>query len=203
MAAGKKVPPSKTKAGSRRSPARRPPLDLAGIVAEYIAEVRPAACERLAFYATQQSLADALEVVARWRGLDGDCEPHQRWLSPTAKAAAADAIRGLALKDAQTFLEVYRRVVEALGMIRGIGPRTLYDVAFRLGAVLGLPPERVYLHQGSLVGAELLGIQTLERSLPLSAFPAELRRLHAWEIENFLCVMRDALSKLGSPAKCA
>lgn len=169
---------------------------LRDIVDDYVEHVRPRACERLAYYATQLSLDHVREVVASWRREDGTVEPHQRRVSHDAKAEAGQRIRHLKAADTESFEALFTRVQEAIGSIHGIGPLCVYDVALRIGALLGFPPAEVYLHRGSLAGARALGLDVTARSLPLSAFPAELRRLHAWEIENFLCVYKDALRRL-------
>lgn len=75
--------------------------------------------------------------------------------------------------------------------IAGIGPVTVYDVATRIGAYLGLEPDRVYLHAGVKQGAEALGIDTRGREyLQSSDLPVALRSLTANETEDFLCVYR-------------
>jgi len=173
--------------------AASPPLP--AIVQDYIQHVRQRACEHLAFYAGQPSLGDALDVVATWRNPEGKIERHQRRLRRDVKRVAGELIRQLELRAATSFEAVFQRVQEALGGVNGAGDLVVYDVALRLAAVLGLPPQRVYLHRGSRAGARALGIRTKERSLPLDAFPPEFRRLHAWEIENLLCVYKDKLSK--------
>ena len=166
----------------------------AAIVQDYIQHVRQRACEHLAFYAEQPSLDHALEVVATWRNPEGKVERHQRRLRRDVKRVAGELIRRLELRAATSFEVVFERVQEALGGVHGAGDLVVYDVALRLAAVLGLPPQRVYLHRGSRSGARALGIRTNERSLPLDAFPREFRRLHAWEIENLLCVYKHRLS---------
>lgn len=169
------------------------PATLQTIVEHYVANVRERACERLAYYAEQPSLAHALEVVASWRDHDNRVEAHQRRLKRDVKREASERIRALDIRQAMTFEAVFQAVEQALGDIRGLGQLAIYDVSLRLAAVLGLPPERVYLHCGSRKGARALGIRSRERSLSVDRFPPELRRLHGWEIENLLCVYADEL----------
>lgn len=183
------------------APLRRSPRTLAEVVADYVAHVRERACEHLSFYANQPSLAEALVVVASFRGPDGNWEPHQRRLAREARAAAADRIRALELGDAMTFAEVHRRVEEALGPLDGIGPLTVYDVSLRLGAVLGLPPQHVYLQRAALAGARALGLPARVDCVPVDRFPPELRRLYAWEILNLLRAYREELCNLGRKAR--
>ena len=173
---------------------------LADIVQHYVENVRGRACAGLAYYASQLSLDHVLEVVASWRNEEDLCESHQCRVTREAKQAAAERIRQLDVKSATTFEEVFRRVQDAIGDIRGIGDLAVYDVSLRIGALLGLAPERVYLQGGARHGARALGIQSRERALPVNAFPPEFRRLHAWEIENLLCIYK---RKLGQARRAA
>ncbi len=188
--------------GTRPPPRSSHPLaTYADVVTDYIARVRPGACERLAFYANQMCLDHALDVVSSWRGADGECEPHQRWLAKAAKEEAAARIRRLEVGRVESFEELFQAVQAALGSIDGIGALTIYDVSLRLGALLGFPPARVHLQRGSLEGARHLGLDGRRGSLPTEAFPAEFRRLHAWEIENCLCLYKRELRRIAAPAR--
>jgi hypothetical protein len=143
-----------------------------------------------------------LEVVASWRGVDGELEPHQRWIPRAAKEAASERLKRLDVVGVSEFDELFRRIEGCIGSIYGIGALTIYDVCLRIGALLGVPPTRIYLQRGSLEGAQALGIDIRERSLPLDAFPAEFRRLHAWEIENCLCLYKADLRRIAAaPAR--
>jgi len=194
------------RAGSKRTPRRarrRGAPTLADLVQRYTDELREPACLRLAFYAEQPSLAHALEAVAGWRDEEGRVEPHQKHLGLRAREEAARAIRALEPGQCTSFEQVHEQVRSALEPVRGIGPRTVYDVSLRIGAVLGLPPTRLILHPGCLGGARALGLPTGESSLPVSALPEELRRLHAWEIENLLACFGPELRRLAAPRRRA
>jgi hypothetical protein len=180
-----------------------PGSPLAALVDRYADELRPSACQRLSFYANQPSLVDVLAVVRTWRDEDGNVEQRQRRLPQAVRDRAAERLADLDLADADRFRDVFARVQEMLAGIRGLGEVALYDVALRLGAMLGLPPENVYLHGSSREGARALGIRTGERSLPRDAFPPELARLHAWEIEAFLCHYKVELAAQRAIARLA
>jgi len=183
-----------------RSPTTRPAeaeLDsLSALVDDYVRRVRPDAIEDLSFYANQFSLAETLVLVGDWKDKDGRCPVHQKFLPARVKAAAGERIRALDIGAARHFNDVFEAVEREVGVLEGVGPRTVYDIALRLGAVLGLPPTRVFLHASALRGARALGLVPRERSLALDAFPGELRRLGAWEIENFLGLYADDLARL-------
>jgi len=80
--------------------------------------------------------------------------------------------------------------------IKGIGVVTVYDVATRIGAYLGLEPDSLYLHAGVLDGARELGVVNGDRApvrIPLAALPRPLHSLTADECEDFLCAYRGML----------
>jgi hypothetical protein len=72
---------------------------------------------------------------------------------------------------------------------------TVYDTTYRIGAYLKLQPDRVYLHAGTRKGAGALGVRRVpyvfRRHLPRA-----FRRLKPYEIEDCLCIYKDALKKL-------
>lgn len=78
-----------------------------------------------------------------------------------------------------------------------------YDFSFRYGLSKGILPERyVYFHAGARKGAlalrraGLIDFDLKECRLETSKFPAELRQLPSWHIENLLCVMKSQLDRL-------
>jgi hypothetical protein len=125
---------------------------------------------------------------------DGKIYSHQTRVPRAAKEAASKAIRNLDLDAIRDFEDLFERVERAIASIPGIGDLAAYDVAARLGASLGkLPAKRVYLQSGALKGAMSLGLDVSQRSLAVEAFPPELQRLAAWEIEDLLCIYKDKL----------
>lgn len=84
------------------------------------------------------------------------------------------------------------------------GSLAVYDTSLRLGAMIGLYPEVIYLHQGALEGAiSLLGKTKVkenaqyfcnDKAYPYvikELFPKELQELEPYHIENFLCINKD------------
>jgi len=168
---------------------------LRAIVGAYVSDYRPRDWVR--FHRRQPSLERALEVVASWQDKRGKVYSHQCLVPRRAKARAGAAIRALDLAGVADFEDLFPRVQDAIGGIRGVGPLTVYDVATRIGAFIRcMPRRRVYLHSGARAGARALGLPTHGRSLPVQAFPRELRRLRAWEIEDVLCIYSAELARL-------
>lgn len=173
----------------------RPLASLAAVVADYVARYRER--EWVAFHGRQQPLRLALEVVASWKGEDKKVYSHQCLVPRAAKEAAGERIRALDLADVRSFDLLFQQVQAAIGEIHGIGELTVYDVAARIGASLGMLPDRVYLQSGAKKGArQLLGRPIRERSLPKHAFPRELWKLDAWEIEDVLCIYKAELGRI-------
>lgn len=90
----------------------------------------------------------------------------------------------------------------------GIGPVTVYDVAVRVGAYLGIEPTSVYMHAGVRQGFKALQeamdpfdndgapgwtdpqVAKLPR-IPMSTFPSPLRHMRADDVEDILCTYRE------------
>ncbi len=174
---------------------------LRAIVDDYIAEYRPRPW--VAFHKNQPSLERALEVVATWKNERGKTYSHQSLISRAAKAGAGERIRKLRVADVEHFEQLFQRVQKAIGSIRGIGDLAVYDAAARIGAFLKKMPARVYLQQGVKDGARALGFGASQRSLPMDFFPAELRRLEPWEVEDLLCIYKDELGRLPRRGRAA
>lgn len=75
----------------------------------------------------------------------------------------------------------------------GFGELAIYDTSLRIGAFLGVYPEEVYLHAGTLKGAKAIGLQTQKKKIPLSDIPNGLKSLKVYEIEDFLCIYKNKL----------
>lgn len=91
----------------------------------------------------------------------------------------------------RSFDELLDAVDQAIGSIRCIGDLLLYDTALRIGANLGIMPDRVYLHSGTRRGARALGLAWKRRSISIAELPVALRGLKPHEIEDCLCIFKD------------
>jgi hypothetical protein len=61
--------------------------------------------------------------------------------------------------------------------VTGIGELYVYDTALRIGAKLGVFPEKVYLHAGTRIGVRNLGLDARRTALRMASLPRALRRL--------------------------
>jgi hypothetical protein len=111
---------------------------------------------------------------------------------------ATKALLALRYSGLKSFDQLHGRVEGSLGEIAGIGPLTIYDMAHRLGNVIGHAPQQVYLHAGTRAGAKALGVDYRKKRLPVDAFPKEFHRLRPEQIEDCLCIYKDRLRRLAT-----
>lgn len=176
-------------------------MDLSRLVHDYIQRHKPGLDAELRYFADRPNLVQTIEHAALARTPYRAKHDHQRRLTQTALRAMADALLQ-AQADVQScasFEDLHQLVTRIGAGIYGFGVVGYYDTALRIGAYLGLSPERVYLHAGTKKGARNLGLDTRAGALPLSAFPRELCALGGADLENLLCIYKDAL--LGDAAE--
>ena len=99
------------------------------------------------------------------------------------------------LAKAISFDALLKIVEGEIGPIHKIGKLTVYDTALRIAAWRRLEPEVVYLHAGTMVGAQALGLAYRKGTVALEDLPAPLRRLSPREIEDVLCIYKDVLQR--------
>jgi len=107
-------------------------------------------------------------------------------------------LSGTKFDHCSTFEDLHDAIRGAIGSIRGIGDLTVYDTAVRIGAHLGLEPQMVYLHAGTKAGARAMGLAGQGGRLAMSTLPAAFRQLSAREVEDCLCIYKDALASAGA-----
>jgi hypothetical protein len=106
-------------------------------------------------------------------------------------------------EDAAWMPDAFDMIHDLLDEIKpyGIGPVTVYDVATRIGAFLGVEPTKVYMHAGVRQGlkalesvlplnAQLLGAHKLHR-VPMYLFPKPFNKMKADDVEDILCTYRE------------
>lgn len=149
--------------------------------------------EQVAWFQTQPSLRRALEVAARAMDKRGRRYSHQFRIRRDAIAHATAALVAGQRQIARTrsFDVLLTVVTEQLRQVAGVGELYRYDTAFRIGAYLGLFPERVYLHAGTRAGARALGLDYRKGALEMSEVPAALRKRKPHEVEDILCIYKD------------
>jgi hypothetical protein len=145
------------------------------------------------FYAACSTLTEAIRRAALCLGQDGRRHDHQRQIR---RGLLPEVERRLQARQEElaacaSFHELFETVCEAAGSIKWIGRHgvTSYDIATRIGAYLGLKPEYIYLHNGTLEGARALGLSG--RRLSRDQLPKAFRTLTPAELENCLCSFKD------------
>ena len=145
------------------------------------------------WFRSQPTLRDTISwaALARWRG--GKKLDHQLRLKNSDLAQAEDALLGAeqAIARCCSFDELYSMVWRAIKHIWKNPELYCYDTALRIGAKLGLKPDKVYLHRGTRVGARRLGLPTEGATLEMSALPEGLQGLDASEVEDILCLYKN------------
>ncbi|MBI5283457.1 MAG: hypothetical protein HY874_00040 [Chloroflexi bacterium] len=181
---------SSTRAGSR-TPIE---LGLEGLVDDYLRDYAEAHGEELAWYRTMP-LPEAVRVAALSCTSKGKRHPHQRRLALEALMAGARILAAIPVQRVGSFDDLHRLVAVVSRQVPGLGPVWSYDVAQRIGAKLGLEPERVYVHAGTAVGAVNLGLGDRE-TIEVKELPREIRRLRPWQVEDFLCIYAEQIAGL-------
>ena len=142
----------------------------------------------------QDNLEEAILVAALSEGHLGKRHNHQRRINGLIleKFAANLVDKQQEIETAQSFDKLLQ-VVESC-KIKGIGELTCYDTTTRIGARLGLKPDKIYLHAGTKKGAEkLLGKKIYNKSISKKDLPSPFREkdLSEDEIEDILCIYKD------------
>jgi hypothetical protein len=166
------------------------------VVAAYIRDCRPAALREMRIFAIQHALEDAVRYAALCLLPSGKRHSHWKRHSHQRRipiAVLEEAERRLQLvpdelTKARDFAALHQVVEGKIRLIRGIGALTVYDVAHRISAFLGKPPDLVYLHAGTRVGAATLGFKG--DVLDPDELPAAFGALTAAEIEDCLCIYK-------------
>ena len=187
------------------APLARPPCgdpaatrlhSLAAIVRAYCRDYRAAAENERAHSARHSSLNAAARAAALSTLPSGKRHPHQRRIPGDALRNAADALTAQAIPACRSFDDLHRTVHDRIGGIHRIGELAVYDIACRIGAFLGLSPDRVYLHAGTREGARALGLRGA--TVHKNRLPPEFRRLSPAEIEDCLCIYKARIQRLAA-----
>jgi hypothetical protein len=174
---------------------------LENIVADYMNRYRERAVKELRWFAILRTLEDAVSVAALATGPSGKRLSHQRRIKepPLAKRCRRLLASLPRLRQARSFEQLHQIVGSQIRSVPGIGERTVYDTALRIGAKLRLEPNTVFLHAGTRLGARMLGLDVSHEFIPVEKVPRALRRLRAREIEDVLCIYKDRFVGLASP----
>ena len=163
------------------------------IVTGYISNHRPDALKEMRFFAIQRRLEDAIRHAALCHLPSGKRHPHQRRIPKKVLTKAERRLQSIRqmLSGARDFADLHGMVKSSIGPVHGIGKLAVYDISHRIGTFLCKPPQLVYLHAGTAVGAATLEIRG--ETIHPNALPAAFARLAASEIEDCLCIYKDEL----------
>jgi len=140
-------------------------------------------------------LSDAIRLAALAVSSKGKRYSHQRRLSKTALEQAQDILleNEELMRQSQDFDDLFLLFERLLSSVKELGELYIYDTALRIGAKIGVFPERVYLHTGTRIGAKALGFDGRMKTLEVSQLPEWLQQLQPHEIEDVLCIFKEML----------
>lgn len=169
---------------------RRSPSLIVSVVRAYRQEHRWRGLDELRSFADETTLRSAIARAGAAKRSDGKRYGHQRRLPARVLSQMQDRLLRSNFKVCSSFHQLYERVDEAIGSIHGVGDLAVYDTALRIGAKLGLSPDRVYLHRGTRQGARALGLNWRAPYLERKDLPAPLRKVPPREVEDILCIFK-------------
>ncbi len=145
----------------------------------------------------QLNLSEGIEVAAKAIDKNGKINSHQRRVGrkKLENFASIIALQKSEISKAKSFDEVLDIIENVKSEY--IGALTKYDTAVRIGARLGLYPDKIYLHAGTKVGARyLLGSAQVRgrKFIHLEDLPKEFLQfdLTASDFEDIFCNYKEA-----------
>jgi len=175
------------------------PNSYEAIVERYRWRERLKLIELLEYFEKLPSLDEAIEAAADGRKENGALHNHQRLLEqPTVDDVRRVLLANRAVIGQVTnFEELFKLFNVLLTPVGGAGEMYIYDAALRIGAHLKKLPEHVYLHKGSRIGAEALGVAVARRVwIAIEELPDAFHILKAYELEDLLCIYKDHLRRV-------
>jgi hypothetical protein len=147
------------------------------------------------YYRNCENLEDAIHKAGHAYDVSGKRHGHQRRIK---KVVLEDVTNKLKLqveeiKDCSTFSELYEIVRGC--KCTGFGELSAYDCTFRIGAYLGLYPDKVYLHAGVLKGAKNLALNCKRGYILREHLPKCFQALTEYEIEDLMCIYKAELKE--------
>lgn len=145
---------------------------------------------------SKSSLKDSIKVAAQ--AVDGKNKIHDHQYRVGRITLNSFAKKLIYYHNQINCAKSFDDLIEIVGKarIKGIGALTIYDTAQRIGFYLGIYPDKVYLHGGTLIGARyLLGQLPRDQYLLVEELPEPFRRpdIAPWEIEDILCIYKSEL----------
>jgi hypothetical protein len=169
------------------------------LVSEYLAVWADRSDAELDVYRKAPRFSESVRLAALAQMGNGKRHPHQYRIPRSSLERSRDVLLKLRrLANCRSFDALHEEVRDAVSGILKIGELTVYDTAHRIGAKLGLAPERIYLHAGTRQGLRALGIQHRDGSILLAELPEPLQLLIADQAEDFLCIFKARLRAYSS-----
>ena len=143
----------------------------------------------------------AVEMAGMSRDLDNDKHPHQFRVPNNVLRKFTDRL----LRQAESMLRCknFEQLHELVAScrVKGIGILTIYDTAQRVGANMRIEPRRVYLHQGTRLGAERYFKRTLSVDSVNKREFREFSKLSCSAIEDVMCIYKDEFPLTKNPIR--
>jgi hypothetical protein len=196
----------------RVRPPTEPMTDLGAIVRDYVVRFPRERRDMVWEYCrTAPDLKTAILRAVRSRGEDGKMHNHQTRVPEAIREEFGSECRlqrrniDLTMKSKMDKFDALHDLLDSIKP-KGIGPVTLYDVATRIGAFLGVDPTSLYLHAGVREGINLLNdgengayfdrkewskIERVPQDRLRGIWP-EFSALPPDEVEDLLCTYRNA-----------
>jgi hypothetical protein len=178
-------------------------MNLETIVRFYTQRIKPRAKAELAWFVRQPTLRQTIRCAALAVNSSGKRYSHQRRIKRAAIAQARSILSDakLRMKKCSDFDSLFRLIEAALEDVPGIGELYIYDTSLRIGAKLGILPEKVYLYAGTRTGARNLGLDVAKSTVRMASLPPALRVLKPHEVEDVLCIFKDELKTSAAPLR--
>ena len=177
---------------------------LVEVVRHYLATYAPGRRALRDHYESQPTLEHVIRLAARCEDARGKRWSHQRRIPKAALVALEQRLlaqRGRLVR-ARTFEDLHAAIEHIAGPIQKIGELTVYDVALRIAPWLRLTPAVVYLHAGTRVGAERLGLDVSGETLDPKELPRAFAVLRPDEVEDVLCIYKKDFEGNGGGRAC-
>lgn len=199
-----------------REPPRRPLTSLDAIVEDFQWRYvdRQKTDQVIKYCGEAATLALAVQRAVEARDENGKHHNHQSKVDITARRLFGRRIMSRFRRGALP-VDDFDDLYDALDARKpyGIGPVTVYDVAIRISAYLGIEPTSVYMHAGVRQGMRALSealIRTKQfdndlneisnwrdDKVPVRRFPAPLNTMKADDVEDILCTYREVFETWG------
>ena len=169
------------------------------IVRAYRQRFQRVLAAQLRTFSEEPTIEAAVIRAARAETPDGRRYSHQRRIPKATLAESRERLLGIEYTAIRSFVDLHSTVARCIGSIHRAGELLVYDTSLRIGAKLSLMPNRVYLHSGTRKGVRNLGLRWNRDTMELAELPAAFRELKAHEIEDCLCIFKDAFAGTERP----